>query len=347
MTINSLPPSPAISEIPSSRSTGGRKQRRNKWNPFKKKRNNVSKEAEDDASLASNSTRSSQTGNAQGAYAPSIVRSITKKKNNIPSKVGVLSTDDYGYGDTTAAPEEDFGYGSAHPDSATNAPDIFGYGDTAPDQDEPVPRRRAARRSSMPVSITSSALSRSKSSLKMAGGQRRDSIKLRGEVEIDLPPSKMGEARQRVSRRTSLSFSETATVKHIESAKDLAGGVDDLWFQKNEMAAIRKKVTALVVKTEHGQARDKGKRYCMRGLERYMDPDTTTFERNQALDSVLNEQYLQQREGVVEENHMANLYKSSVRRSQTEANKRADEDAKEIEAYLSSTRRMMCRRMSM
>jgi hypothetical protein len=342
------PPTTVSQDVASSGRVG--KQQRRRWkNPFKKSRSSQKKDAvpvaeDDNNSLASlSSTHSSQNGTTVGTPQDDVCTSTGENAGAVTSKVGVLSTEDYGYGD--AAPEEDpYGYGAAQPDHSV----IYGYGDDVaadfPQHCEPTGRRSLRRRSSMPAAVAAPTARRS--SMKVAGAQRRSSIEFRGEVEIHLPPSVVGERSQRVKRTISLGFEETATVKHIEPAKDLAGGKNDLWFQKDEMDSIRQKVTALIVKTENGALPESGKRYCMRGLERYLDPEATTIKKNQAWDSVLNEQYLQQREGIVEENHMAYLYKFSALRSQKDANKRASEDEKEIEKYLSSTRRM-CRRMSM
>jgi hypothetical protein len=77
-----------------------------------------------------------------------------------------------------------------------------------------------------------------------------------------------------------------------------------------------------------------------------MDPETTSMKRGLAWDAVLNEQYLQLKQGVFEEDHIANLYKVSTMRSQNDAVSRGMEDEREVAKYLESTRRV-CRCMSM
>lgn len=256
-------------------------------------------------------------------------------------KVGVVSYEQYGYEDPDA-----YGYGPAEPDSATM--DKYGYGDTTQDQGGcGEPRRRVQRRSSMPCAhLGEGGVTPRRSSMKQAGAPRRESITDKGEIEISLPPSKKGEGRQMVKRRTSLTFNDETTVRPIEPAKNLANSPQDLWFQEDEMQQIRKKVSALIHKTEDGYTPHNGKRYCMRGLERMLEPEVVAVKRSQAWDTVFKEQYLQKCEGVFEEDHLANLYTFSTLRSKKDAEARASEDAREVENYLRDARRTY-RRMSM
>lgn len=289
-----------------------------------------------------NSTPSEQT---KTSFRNSTAKLSFSKKTF--KKVGVVSYEQYGYEDT------DYGYGPVEPDSATI--EKYGYGDDTQQgydvsggrrNDEQHPRRRVQRRSSMPCSHQSEVTSSRRSSIKQAGAPRRGSITNKGEIEISLPPSKKGEGRQMIKRRTSLTFNDETIVTPIEPAKNLARSPEDLWFQDEEMQQIRKKVSALINKTEDGYTPHNGKRYCMRGLERMMEPEVVAVKRSQAWDTVFKEQYLQKCEGVFEEDHLANLYTFSTLRSKKDAEARASEDAKEVENYLRDARRMY-RRMSM
>ncbi len=244
-----------------------------------------------------------------------------------------------------------YGYEDAEPDKFANI-ESYGYDDDVDalpgnpiSQLHEEPRRYLQRRSSMPCS-TGAAPRRS--SMKQVGGtsSRESMITCKGEIEVFLPPSKKGEGRQKITRRTSLTFNEETTITPIEPAKNLARSPEDLWFQDHEMQQIRRKVSALVSRTEDGLTPHNGKRYCMRGLERLMEPQVVAVKRSQAWDTVFKEQYLQQCEGIFEEDHLANLYKFSTLRSKKDATARASEDAKEIENYLRLERRMY-RRMSM
>ena len=186
-----------------------------------------------------------------------------------------------------------------------------------------------------------------RSSFRQEGSSRRNSISLeKGElVEITLPPSKQGERHRSVVRQTSLTFKETAIVAIIKPAKSLSRKAD-LWFQESEMKLFRKQVNALVQLTDNGYDSESGKKYCMRGLERLMQPHTALRQRGVAWDSVLKEQNLQRKLGLFNEEDMANLYKFSTMISRHEAVERAQEDAKEAAMYLASARRR-CRQMSM
>ena len=197
-----------------------------------------------------------------------------------------------------------------------------------------------------PMMTDGPSLSR-RSSFRQEGSSRRNSISLeQGQlVEITLPPSKKGEGHRRVLRRTSLSFKETAKVAIIRPAKSLSCKAD-LWFQESEMKLFRKQVNALVQLTDNGLDSESGKKYCMRGLERLMQPHAALRQRGAAWDAVLNEQSLQKKLGLFNEEDMANLYKFSTMISRHEAVKRAQEDAKEAAKYLESARRR-CRHMSM
>lgn len=266
---------------------------------------------------------------------------LPSSERTINRKVGVVSRNQYAYKE--ASP--DYGYEPAVPDSERC--DLYEYGDTEQthslSQHEQEPRRRPRRRSSMPCSTTTAPR---RSSMKQVGAPTRESITCKGEIEVSLPPAKKGEGRQMIKRRTSLTFSEENTVNPIEPAKNLARSPEDLWFQDHEMQQIRKKVSALIHMTEDGCTPHNGKRYCMRGLERLVEPELVAVKRNQAWETVFMEQYLQQCEGIVEEDHLANLYKFSTLRSRKDAEIRAMEDAKEVEKYLRAERQMY-RRMSM
>jgi len=65
-----------------------------------------------------------------------------------------------------------------------------------------------------------------------------------------------------------------------------------------------------------------------------MTPEATEVKKHQAWDSVLNEQFLQRKDGEYDEETLANIYKFSTKRSQSEASKRANQDAAAAEAYL-------------
>eukprot|EP00539_Tryblionella_compressa_P002592 CAMPEP_0178747984 /NCGR_PEP_ID=MMETSP0744-20121128/8635_1 /TAXON_ID=913974 /ORGANISM="Nitzschia punctata, Strain CCMP561" /LENGTH=345 /DNA_ID=CAMNT_0020401301 /DNA_START=33 /DNA_END=1070 /DNA_ORIENTATION=- len=230
----------------------------------------------------------------------------------------------YGYGD--AAPDDvaKYGYGDAAPDDIAK----YGYGDASPDEAAPA-GARMPRRSSMKGSSSSSA--RRRASLGACAGET---------MEVYLPGK-----REPVKRRRSITFKEQVKVQPMEPAKSLAENPESLWFQEDEYEKIKMKTVALIHKVAEDGTLD-GKKYCTRGLEKWMTPEATQVKKRQAWDNVLNEQYLQRQEGAFNDEQLALMYKHSTARSQMEASKRASKDAQEVEGYLKSTRRFQ-RRMSM
>lgn len=317
------------------------RSKRQGWNnPFRKQKG--------DKPLNSTNANTNPQDNNTSEHTRNSTAKLSFSKRKVFQKVGVIPIEEYGYEEMT-----DYGYGPAEPNSDTIKK--YGYGDSEQSHDgcgwrngeEEPPRRRLQRRSSMPCNHQGEGVvALRRSSIKQAGAPRRESITNKGEIEITLPPSKKGEGRQVVKRRTSLTFNDETVVTPIEPAKNLARSPQDLWFQNEEMQQIRKKVSALIHKTEDGYTPHNGKRYCMRGLERMLEPEVVAVKRSQAWDTVFKEQYLQKCEGVFEEDHLANLYTFSTLRSKKDAEERASEDAREVENYLRDARRTH-RRMSM
>eukprot|EP00539_Tryblionella_compressa_P009793 CAMPEP_0178786216 /NCGR_PEP_ID=MMETSP0745-20121128/5198_1 /TAXON_ID=913974 /ORGANISM="Nitzschia punctata, Strain CCMP561" /LENGTH=319 /DNA_ID=CAMNT_0020443975 /DNA_START=46 /DNA_END=1005 /DNA_ORIENTATION=- len=230
----------------------------------------------------------------------------------------------YGYGDASPDARAKYGYVEAAPDDIAK----YGYGDASPDEAAPA-GARMPRRSSMKGSSSSSA--RRRASLGACAGET---------MEVYLPGK-----REPVKRRRSITFKEQVKVQPMEPAKSLAENPESLWFQEDEYEKIKMKTVALIHKVAEDGTLD-GKKYCTRGLEKWMTPEATQVKKRQAWDNVLNEQYLQRQEGAFNDEQLALMYKHSTARSQMEASKRASKDAQEVEGYLKSTRRFQ-RRMSM
>jgi hypothetical protein len=246
------------------------------------------------------------------------------------AKPGIMTPQDYGYGD---APPSKYPHGY----SGEGLPSLVAI--------PYLPERRYTMPEMVFTLGTDGSVIR-RSSMRQEGSSRRNSITPKGEMEITLPPTKKGDSPTRVIRRTSLTFKETAVVRTIEPAHSLSSKTD-LWFQDDEIKQIQQEVTALVVQnTQNGRDLGTDNDSCVRGLESLMHPETTYMKRGVAWDAVFNEQYLQLKEGVLEEHHMANLYKFSSMRSRRDAVLRAMQDEREVAKYLQSTRRTF-RHMSM
>merc|ERR1719148_44175 len=137
-----------------------------------------------------------------------------------------------------------------------------------------------------------------------------------------------------IKRRRSIVFDNDVDVQKIEPIKFLA---HELWFQENEYNSIKIKTLALLDRVDPNSGVLNGKKYCTRGLEKFMTPEATEVKKHQAWDSVLNEQFLQRKDGEFDEESVANIYMYSTKRSRKQAFQRASLDAVASEAYLKTT----------
>lgn len=184
------------------------------------------------------------------------------------------------------------------------------------------PHRRP-RRSSMKASEGTHAPSPS--------SERRASIQPRAEKYQVLLPGQS----EPVERQRSIAFDDDIDIQSIEPIRLLsAGGPQSLWYQENEYETIKFKTLALLDRVDHSSGVVDGKKYCTRGLEKFMSPEANEVKKHQAWDSVLNEQFLQRKDGEFDEETLANIYMYSTKRSRVEACRRAKIDAEASEAYL-------------
>jgi len=150
-------------------------------------------------------------------------------------------------------------------------------------------------------------------------------------IKVQLPGR-----RESIKRRRSIIFNEDVNVRKITPAKTLTkeGTPDSLWFQDNEYSKIKKKCRALLQKVDANGVVD-GKKYCTRGLERYMTQSAQEREgmKYGAWDSVLVEQRSQRREGTFDDENVARLYKHTSVKSVMEATLRANLDAAEVASF--------------
>lgn len=285
--------------------------------------------------------------------------------SDIFSSEVVEDIDKYGYGDTNASfPDENskdeqedydkYGYGETsapmvidNEDDEESEDDAakYGYEDTTtvpppstPTSYSPINQysgkafcpKREPRRSSMKGSGGAVGSPLSSSSRR----SRRASIGAStADFEVLLPGH-----RTPVQRRRSIVFDKEVDVQNIEPVRCLAtNGPQSLWFQENEYETIKIKTLALLDRVDHSSGVIDGKKYCTRGLEKFMTPEATEVMKHQAWDSVLNEQFLQRNDGEFDEDSLANIYKYSTKRSQSEASKRANQDAEVAEAYQKTT----------
>jgi len=144
-----------------------------------------------------------------------------------------------------------------------------------------------------------------------------------------------------IERRRTIRFDSNINILNIDPIRLLAtDGPKSMWYQESEYEVIKFKTLALLDRVDHSSGIIDGKKYCTRGLEKFMTPETTEVKKHQAWDSVLNEQFLQRKDGEFDEGTIANIYKYSTNRSKKEALKRAKLDAEASEAYLQTNFRI-------
>lgn len=240
-----------------------------------------------------------------------------------------------------SAAKNDYGYDDAAPDAANwpeaattetkpsqKEEDLYGYGDAAPTPrtaNDTSNKTQTARRSSLKSSS--------------GGGRRRASISYSGEISLRLPTGEV------TKRRTSVSFKDDADVKNIEPVADMVDNPRRLWFQEEEYSHIRSKISAVLKGAQNGDQESKTSWLCTRGLETLMGGGISSYERQEAYASVLEEQEMQKARGKYNDEHLRTMYSFHTVDSQVLASERAENDAKEVEQYLKITRKM-CRRLS-
>lgn len=214
----------------------------------------------------------------------------------------------------------EYGYEDAAPDrrSLCMAPKVP-CDDEEDDRSRDIPKRRSQRRSSLKQS-----------------GSNRLSVSEHGgrEIEVKLPGKD-----KPVRRRQSISFCEGVTVQAIKPVTEMNKNVNDLWYQSTDLEDMVTRSFRLVKKAAKGK-----KKYCTRGLENMQD-ESVIDRVHSAMDAVLGEQDLQYDHGCFDEDRIQETYKRESFECSESARKRAEEDAKAVDAYLSETR-VRVRRMS-
>ena len=161
-------------------------------------------------------------------------------------------------------------------------------------------------------------------------------------VRIRLPGQ-----RKTITRQRSLTFNEKVRVKRIPCQAQVAeGDVSDLWFQPEEYEAIKRKTMALIRAVQDDQTG--GVTYCTRGLERYFAVDDVQEKRNDAWDSVLDEQEAQRaNREAFNADRMSQLYTKTTLMSRQEAIERGKLDEDAIARYTRKMRQTLRRTYSM
>ena len=286
--------------------------------------------------------------------------------------------DPYGYEDCAPTPryvppitkvdededEEGFGYEECAPTPRYVPPitkvyegkESFGYEECTPPtpQSMVIPSRRAS---------AGAVVSSRRSSMKGAAGSNNSNYCRRHSTSCSIQEVTLPNTKEKVFRRTTISFDSEVDVRTVPSMKDILyeqGKYDAderLWFQPSEIAKWEEKANKIIdsVENQHkirklhapllGIAR---KKPCTRGLESYMKEYTKhrMWQRNMAWEAVLQEQSFQQNDGYYDDRAMRDIYLACSQPSLSEARLRAKQDECEVQKYLKSTRKKEVRRMS-
>ena len=229
------------------------------------------------------------------------------------------------------------------------APLHFDYDEDDTEADDgqlPFHPRRMPRRSSMKNSACPLRVSRRASigtphelqqrRLSMEADLARGTLDATQIYEIQLPNQCR---RDSIKRRRSIHFNDEVNVRSIQAVSHVPGAIKhELWFQEAEYSTIKKKTRALLEKVDqHGIVN--GKKYCTRGLEKYMEEKVgaRSQTRYAAWDTVLMEQELQRQLHIFDEVSIGQQYAVTSTMNAAEAARRATCDADEVAGYYSTT----------
>jgi len=190
---------------------------------------------------------------------------------------------------------------------------------------------------------TSSSLRRSRKGVSSTAAVfNPNKVPQRSSMKTSTSSSSSQQRQQQQQSKRVIQFDEEVYVRKIRPAKSLVKNSTTseaeavLWFQENEYNEIKHKTFKLIsrVNKDTGVAGSSGKKYCTRGLERFLHPEETQVKRSQAYDAVLCEQYLQKEENQFNDQIIADIYKQSTRRSQIQACRMGSDDATTAEKIL-------------
>merc|ERR1712238_627190 len=136
----------------------------------------------------------------------------------------------------------------------------------------------------------------------------------------------------------SITFNEDVNVRNIQAISKVKGAVkEELWFQDSEYSQIKKKTKALIDKVDSTGQFD-GKKYCTRGLEKYMEcPQQRALKKYNGWDSVLMEQEMQRNLHIYDDDAISGFYQQTNQENVVEATTRAQLDAQEVASFYTTT----------
>lgn len=138
-----------------------------------------------------------------------------------------------------------------------------------------VERRKSGSSASLPFGMSSQLKMSRKSSCGPApyspqGGQTASChTRMERRSSCDSTAS-LSDSFNSVSSVRSCSFREEPQIKHVPSATSLVDNPSDLWFQKEDFENFREKTRRILSNVDENGRGKNGKKYCTRGLEKYM-----------------------------------------------------------------------------
>mmetsp|Transcript_9117 Transcript_9117/g.19740 ORF Transcript_9117/g.19740 Transcript_9117/m.19740 type:complete len:410 (-) Transcript_9117:193-1422(-) len=161
--------------------------------------------------------------------------------------------------------------------------------------------------------------------------QRHGACGKRSTIQVYLPGK-----REPVQRQTSVHFKATVTLRTMQSTKSLAGNnLSVLWYQGDEQAETKKKIREIVSRVNsEGISITDGRKYCMRGLERFTNSHKCDLSIILSRDAVLLEQFLQRELNDYDPDLIASVYRQSTQKSRHLAKRRGSKDAIVAESIL-------------
>lgn len=139
-----------------------------------------------------------------------------------------------------------------------------------------------------------------------------------------------------VAKHRTINFNEQVSVREVRSAKSLLRNkAQYLWFQPHEHAEIKHGIQKILnAVNAEGTSITNGRKYCVRGLERFRNPDECFLQRAKASEAVVMEQYLQRAEGNFDPAEISAVYIAASKPSQRLASRRGIKDAIIAESIL-------------
>lgn len=182
-----------------------------------------------------------------------------------------------------------------------------------------------------PTRVPKKSSMKKRSSSSSSRQQRYGACGNRSAIQVYLPGK-----REPVQRQTSVHFNTTVTLRTMQSAKSLVGNnLSVLWFQCDEQVDIKMKIREIVSRVNsEGISSIDGRKYCMRGLERFTNPHECQLSRILSRDVVLLEQSLQRELNDYDSDLIASVYRQSTKKSRHLAKKRGSKDAIVAESIL-------------